>query len=78
MIFALLMMLAFMVDQIQQLSNGLFQAAWDRCGSKRELWDRIRSAFRELLLESLWELYAVVAYGHVKMRPVLQRSEDSS
>jgi hypothetical protein len=77
-IFALLMMLAFMVDQIQQLSNGLFQAAWDRCGSKRELWDRIRSAFRELLLESLWELYAVVANGHVKMRPVLQGSEDSS
>jgi hypothetical protein len=77
-IFALLMMLAFMVDQIQQLSNSLFQAAWERCGSKRELWDRIRSAFRELLLESLWELYAVVAYGHVKMRPVLQGSEDSS
>src|SRR5438270_3224639 len=54
-IFALLMMLSFMVDQVQQLSNALFQAAWDRCGSKRELWERIRSAFRELLLESLWE-----------------------
>ena len=77
-IFALLMMLAFMVDQIQQLSNGLFQAAWDRCGSKRELWDRIRSAFRELLLASWWELYAVVAYGHVKMRPVIEGSEDTS
>jgi hypothetical protein len=77
-IFALLMMLAFLVDQVQQLSNGLFQAAWDRCGSKRELWDRIRSAFRELLLASLWELYAVVAYGHRKMRPVLLGSADSS
>ncbi|MGH7868171.1 MAG: transposase, partial [Candidatus Dormibacteraceae bacterium] len=77
-IFALLMMLAFMVDQVQQLSNALFQAAWEKCGSKRELWERIRSAFRELLLESVWELYAVVAYGHVRQRPVLQGSEDSS
>ena len=77
-IFARLMMLAFLVDQIQQLSNKLFQAAWDRCGSKRELWDRIRSAFRELRLQSWWELYRVVADGHVKQRPVLPGGDDSS
>jgi len=77
-IFALMMMLAFMVDQVQQLSNALFQAAWEKCGSKRELWERIRSAFRELLLESVWELYAVVAYGHVRQRPVLPGGENSS
>lgn len=77
-IFAFLMMLAFMIDQIQQLSNGLFRAAWDRCGSKRELWDRIRSAFRELRLVSWWELYMVVAYGHSKQRPILEIPDDSS
>ena len=72
------MMLSFAVDQIQQMSSSLFQAAWARCGSKRELWDRIRSAFRELQLSSWWELYRVVAYGHVKQRPVLQGGDDSS
>lgn len=77
-IFALLMMLAFMVDQIQQLSNQLFQIAWERCGSKRELWDRIRSAFRELQLSSWWELYRVAAYGHIKQRPVIEGPPDSS
>jgi hypothetical protein len=77
-IFAMLMMLAFTVDQIQFMSNKLFQAAWDRCGSKRELWDRIRSAFRELQLASWWELYLVVAYGHIKQRPVIVMPSDSS
>ena len=77
-IFPLLMMLAFMVDQIQQISNALFQAAWARCGSKRELWDRIRSAFRELQLSSWWELYQVVAFGHVRQRPVIEPPQDSS
>ena len=77
-IFSLLMMLSFAVDQIQQMSSSLFQAAWARCGSKRELWDRIRSAFRELQLSSWWELYRVVAYGHVKQQPVFEVPQDSS
>ena len=77
-LFAFLMMLAFSVDQIQQMSNSLFQAAWERCGSKRALWDRIRSAFQELQLSSWWELYRVVAEGHVKQRPVLAGQENSS
>ena len=36
-VFALLMMLAFAVDQIQQLGCQLFQAAWHQVGSKRRL-----------------------------------------
>ena len=36
-IFALLMMLVFLVDQAQQLSCSLFQAVWKKSGSKRNL-----------------------------------------
>ena len=37
-----LMMLAFLVDQIQQLCCPLFNAAWEKCVSKRSLWERVR------------------------------------
>ena len=36
-VFAILMMLAFLVDQAQQISCWLFQAAWQKAESKREL-----------------------------------------
>ena len=42
-VFALLMMLAFLVDQVQQLCCPLFQAAWAKMGSKRRLWERMRA-----------------------------------
>jgi len=34
-VFAVLMMLAFLMDQVQQLCCPLFQAAWAKWGSKR-------------------------------------------
>jgi hypothetical protein len=36
-VFAMLMMLAFLVDQTQQLCCALFQAVWAKLGSKRRL-----------------------------------------
>jgi len=36
-----LMMLAFLVDQVQQLCCPLFQAVWAKLGSKRRLWERM-------------------------------------
>ena len=41
-VFAMLMMLAFLVDQAQQLCCALFQAVWAKLGSKRLLWERMR------------------------------------
>jgi hypothetical protein len=68
-VFAMLMMLAFTVDQIQQLCNLLFLAAWGKCGPKRALWEEIRTAFRAFHLTSMWELYEVVYRGYMKTRP---------
>jgi hypothetical protein len=73
-VFALLMMLAFLVDQVQQLCCPLFQAAWQKVGSKRLLWERLRSVFQEYRLASLQQLWEVLCYGCRKRRPLIDSS----
>jgi hypothetical protein len=73
-VFALLMMLAFLVDQVQQLCCPLFQAAWKQLGSKRLLWERMRGVFQEYRLQSLRELWQVLCYGCRKRRPLINTS----
>jgi len=71
-VFALLMMLAFAVDQIQQLACQLFQAAWHEVGSKRMLWERMRSLFYELSFDSMTAILRAIAYGfHIEGRIVI-------
>jgi hypothetical protein len=62
-VFAMLMMLAFLVDQTQQLCCILFQSVWKRLGSKRALWESIRSYFKCFLVNSMEELYRALLYG---------------
>jgi hypothetical protein len=73
-VLAFVMLLAFFVDQIQQLCNPLFGAAWEKCGTKKELWEEIRTAFRAFVIVSMWELYEVVYRGYVKGRPEIVNS----
>lgn len=44
-VLAVLMRLAFLVDQTQQLCCALFRAVWEKLGSKRLLWERMRALF---------------------------------
>ena len=44
-VFTMLMMLAFLVDQAQQRCCPLFRAVMKKVGSKRLLWERVRSHF---------------------------------
>ena len=69
-VFALLMMLAFLVDQIQQRCCLLFRAVWVKMGSKRMLWERLRSLFYAYQLESMRELLEALLYGCKKPRPI--------
>jgi len=69
-ILALLMMLAFLVDQVQQLCDPVFRAAWQKLGSKRLLWERQRGLFYDYRLRSLREVHEAMLYGLV--RPNLQ------
>jgi Transposase DDE domain len=69
-VLATLMMLAFLVDQTQQLCCGLFRAVWHQLGSKRLLWERLRALFFDYALESMRQLLEVLFYGLKKSAPV--------
>jgi hypothetical protein len=73
-VLALVMMLAFLVDQVQQLCDPRFRAAWQKLGSKRLLWEQLRGLFYGYRLHSLREVYEALYYGLVRPRPVLDSS----
>jgi Transposase DDE domain len=75
-VLAMLMMLAFLVDQTQQLCCALFQAVWAKLGSKRLLWERIRALFFDYALESMRQLLEALFYGLKKSAPLF--ADDSS
>jgi hypothetical protein len=70
-VFAMVMMLAFLVDQTQQLCCALFRAVWAKMGSKRRLWERMRALFYDYRLTSMRELFEALFYGYEKSRPLL-------
>src|SRR6267378_2479340 len=70
-VFAILMMLAFLVDQTQQRCCALFQAVWGKLGSKRLLWERMRALFYDYRLDSMRELLETLYYGFEKSHPIL-------
>jgi hypothetical protein len=73
-VLAVLMMLAFLVDQVQQLCCPRFQAAWHKMKTKRHLWEEIRSHFRTLLFDSMDELLSALERGITPQRPVFGNS----
>jgi hypothetical protein len=70
-VFALLMMLAFLVDQTQQLCCALFQAVWAKLGSKRRLWERMRALFYDYAFASMRQLFEALLYGFKKSSPIM-------
>jgi Transposase DDE domain len=68
-VFAVLMMLAFLVDQVQQLCCPLFQAVWAKLGSKRRLWERMKALFYDYALASMRQLFEALFYGLQKTAP---------
>jgi hypothetical protein len=70
-VFAILMMLAFLVDQAQQLCCPLFQAAWAKWGSKRLLWEKMRALCYDYALDSMQHLFETLLYGLKKSAPIL-------
>ena len=69
-VFAILMMLAFCVDQVQQLCCPLFQAVWAKLGSKPRLWERMRALFYDYVLVSMRHLFEALLYGLKKTAPI--------
>ena len=65
----MLMMLAFLVNQVEQLCCPLFQAVLKKVGSKRNLWDRVRSHFYHFTFNSMRHLYEVILHDLAKEMP---------
>jgi hypothetical protein len=70
-VFATLMMLAFLVDQTQQLCCAWFQAVWAKLGSKRLLWERMRALFYDYAFASMRQLFEALLYGFKKSSPIV-------
>jgi len=69
-VFAMLMMLAFLVDQTQQRCCDLFRAVWAKLGSKRQLWESMRSLFYTYALPSMRQLLEALFYGLKRPIPI--------
>ncbi len=70
-VFAPLMMLTFLVEQIQQRCCPLFQAAWVQWGRKRLLWEKMRAYFYIYVLESMRHLFEALCDDLHKPTPTL-------
>jgi hypothetical protein len=66
-----LMMLAFLVDQTQQLACPLFAAAAAKINCKRRLWEKMRALFFEFAFDDMAALYETIVRGHVRVAPIL-------
>jgi hypothetical protein len=69
-VFATLMMLAFLVDQTQELCCPVFRAVHKKLVSRRSLWDHLRSHFRHCLCESMQQLHEAILYDLAKEMPI--------
>jgi hypothetical protein len=73
-VFALLMMLAFLVDQVQQRCCPLFQAAWAKMQGKCYLWEEIRHLFRAFIFSCFSDLLRALIQGIERQQPILRDS----
>ena len=73
-VLALLMMLAFLIDQVQELACRLFQAAHAYCQSRRRLWERLRACFTHFLIADWTALWRTLA----QPPPAMSRVPDTS
>jgi len=64
-VLANLMMLAFLLDQVQENSCNLFQAARHRFHARTSLWEKIRGIFTEHYIDDWKTFYMAIIFGHI-------------
>ena len=69
-VFAYLMMLAFLIDQIQQRCCRVFRQARAKAGRARYFWEKVRGLFLHYRLPDWETLYRALAFGHRAPVPV--------
>lgn len=63
-VLAMLMMLAFLIDQVQEYGCTFFQAARRRFHSRTSLWIKMKGIFIEFFVESWEALWRAIIFGH--------------
>lgn len=63
-------MLAFLVNQVEQLTCPLFRAVRTKLGSKRALWEQVRSHFQHFRCDSMRHIYEAILYDLTKNLPL--------
>lgn len=63
-VFGMLMLLAFFVDQAQELSCQLFKKARAKFNSRTSLWEKMRGIFRGYFINSWDDLFNAIAHGY--------------
>ena len=71
--FGLLMFLAFLIDQVQQLCCQLFNQALKKAGRKKYFWEKLRYFFETFIFDSWEVLYGVIG-GQIGLRLQLDTS----
>ncbi len=75
---AMLMFLAFLIDQIEQLACPRFRGAWQSQKSKVSLWFTIRSLFEWFLIDCWQSLFVVISRGHGQGKSIRSLLPDSA
>jgi len=75
-VLALLMMLAFLVDQTQQLCCPLFQDVLYKLGRKTALWKKMQGLFDHFIFISMRQIYLALLHGFQK--PCCNTSQNTS
>jgi len=65
------MMLAFLIDQIQEAACGLFQKALKARGTRRAFWERMRSLFYVCVVKSWKVLFEAMQPEFVRPQKVM-------
>jgi len=73
-VFAMLMLLAFTIDQIMEMSCKLFQSALKAAKKRRYLWERITGVLFNLDVLSWSSLYDGIAHQRSRPKPVFNDS----
>ncbi len=67
-VLAHLMLAAFLIDQVQQRCNPLFQAALKNKGARCAVWEGMRHLFASFEVSSMGEVYRALAVGFRRPR----------
>jgi hypothetical protein len=62
-VFAFLMMLAFLIDQIQEAACGLFQKGMAHQKTRRAFWEKMRALFYNYFIDSWHDLFSAMGPG---------------